>query len=48
MGQNQITFSLLVRLSTVANRTKTAGQHAVTGLISYVADVFVLAGDTAS
>ena len=48
-GAGQITFS--TSSSTLYNRqshTKTAGQYAVTGLISCVADVFVLAGDTAS
>jgi hypothetical protein len=48
-GAGQITFS--TSSSTLYNRqshTKTAGQYAVAGLISCVADVFVLAGDTAS
>lgn len=48
-GAGQITFS--TSSSTLYNRqshTKTAGQYAVTGLISCVADVFILAGDTAS
>jgi len=48
-GAGQITFS--TSSSTLYNRqshTKTAGQYAVTGLISCVADSFVLAGDTAS
>ena len=48
-GAGQITFS--TSSSTLYNRqshTKTAGQYAVVSLISCVADVFVLAGDTAS
>ena len=48
-GAGQITFS--VSGSTLYNRqshTKTAAQYAVCGLISCVADVYVLAGDTAS
>ena len=48
-GAGQITFS--PSSSTLYNRqshTKTAGQYAVVSLISCVADVFVLAGDTAS
>lgn len=48
-GAGQITFS--ASGSTLYNRqshTKTAAQYAVTGLVSCVADVFVLAGDTAS
>ena len=48
-GAGQITFS--TSSSTLYNRqshTKTAGQYAVVSLISCVADVYVLAGDTAS
>jgi hypothetical protein len=48
-GAGQITFT--ASGSTLYNRqshTKTAAQYAVTGLVSCVADVFVLAGDTAS
>ena len=48
-GAGQITFS--TSSSTLYNRqshTKTAGQYGVVSLISCVADVFVLAGDTAS
>jgi hypothetical protein len=48
-GGGQITFS--TSSSTLYNRqshTKTAGQYAVVSLISCVADVYVLAGDTAS
>jgi hypothetical protein len=48
-GAGQITFS--VSGSTLYNRqshTKTAAQYAVCGVISCVADVYVLAGDTAS
>ena len=48
-GAGQITFT--ASGSTIYNRqshTKTAAQYAVTGLVSCVADVFVLAGDTAS
>ena len=48
-GAGQITFS--ASGTTLYNRqshTKTAGLYAVTGLISCVANVFVLAGDTAS
>jgi hypothetical protein len=48
-GAGQITFT--ASGSTLYNRqshTKTAAQYAVTGLVSCVADVYVLAGDTAS
>jgi len=48
-GAGQITFT--ASGSTLYNRqshTKTAAQYAVTGLVSCVADTFVLAGDTAS
>lgn len=48
-GAGQITFA--TSSSTLYNRqshTKTAGQYGVVSLISCVADVFVLAGDTAS
>ena len=45
-GAGQITFS--GTFYNQSSHTKTAGQYAVTGLISCVADVFVLAGDTAS
>jgi hypothetical protein len=48
-GAGQITFT--TSGSTLYNRqshTKTAAQYAVTGLVSCVADVYVLAGDTAS
>ena len=48
-GAGQITFA--TSSSTLYNRqshTKTAGQYAVVSLISCVADVYVLAGDTAS
>ncbi len=48
-GAGQITFA--TSSSTLYNRqshTKTAGQYGVVSLISCVADVFVLAGDSAS
>jgi hypothetical protein len=45
-GAGQITFS--GTFYNQSSHTKTAGQYAVTGLISCVADSFVLAGDTAS
>jgi hypothetical protein len=45
-GAGQITFS--GTFYNQSSHTKTAGQYAVTGLISCVADAFVLAGDTAS
>ena len=45
-GAGQITFSGV--FYNQSSHTKTAGQYAVTGLISCVADSFVLAGDTAS
>ena len=44
-GAGQITFS--GTFYNQSSHTKTAGQYAVTGLISCVADSFVLAGDTA-
>ena len=48
-GAGQITFSTSSStLYTRQSHTKTAGQYAVVSLISCVADVFVLAGDTAS
>ena len=48
-GAGQITFTASgSTLYNQSSHTKTAGQYAVTGLISCVADVFVLAGDTAS
>lgn len=48
-GAGQITFT--ASSTTINNRqshTKMAGQHGVASLISTAADVFVLAGDTAS
>lgn len=48
-GAGQVTFS--PSSSTVNNRqshTKIAGQYGVVSLIAYVADVFVLAGDTST
>lgn len=48
-GAGQVTFS--PSSTTVNNRqshTKIAGQYGVVSLVAYVADVFVLAGDTAT
>ena len=49
-GAGQITFttSSSTLYSRQTGHTKTAGQYGVVSLISCVADVFVLAGDTAS
>ena len=48
-GAGQVTFS--ASSTTINNRqthTKIAGQHGVATLVSTAANVFVLAGDTAS
>jgi hypothetical protein len=50
-GAGQITFSVSGYSSTLYNRqshTKTAGRYAVVSLISCHADLYILAGDTAS
>ena len=48
-GAGQITFT--PSSTTLRNRqshTKTAGQHAIVGLVQYAANVYNLGGDTAS